>query len=259
MKRCPKCLRSYSDNSLKFCLEDGTPLATEVSGSPIATGPDPEATLISPVSPASPITPQRASIHPRPIQSTDSPSRWVLVAGLILLAVLLGGAAVAFLYRLNKWDSPANGGKPVVQLATPAPKPSRQALQPTAEPTPLPGPSLTGQWTMVNTVEKTSFPLYANLRLGYRLTITQTGTEFSGEGEKVTENGRTMEAFERTPIHITGSVYADGVRATFVEEGLRRKTGGRFVWTTTADGNQLRGSFVSTAAKSSGASVATRE
>ena len=131
MKQCPKCLRRYSDNSLNFCLEDGSTLATEAYDSAKATGPDPEATLISPVSPAPPPTPLRASVHPSSIQSSDSPSRWVLVAGLVLLAVLLGGGAVAFLYRLNRWDSPANGSKPTNLLATPAPKPSRPTPQPT--------------------------------------------------------------------------------------------------------------------------------
>jgi hypothetical protein len=112
---------------------------------------------------------------------------------------------------------------------------------------------------MVNTIETTSYPPYANLRLGYRITISQTGTELTAEGEKLSENGRNMEESERTPIHVTGSVDQDGVRATFVEEGLRRKTTGRFVWTIAADGNHLRGTFVSSAAKSSGSSVATRE
>src|SRR5215213_6652259 len=39
MKRCPTCNRTYTDVSLNFCLEDGTPLA---SGPP---APDPNATI----------------------------------------------------------------------------------------------------------------------------------------------------------------------------------------------------------------------
>jgi hypothetical protein len=27
MKRCPKCNRKYEDDSLRFCLEDGSPLS----------------------------------------------------------------------------------------------------------------------------------------------------------------------------------------------------------------------------------------
>src|ERR1043165_6485932 len=29
MKRCPTCNRTYTDTSLNFCLEDGTPLSTD--------------------------------------------------------------------------------------------------------------------------------------------------------------------------------------------------------------------------------------
>ncbi|MFS8086186.1 MAG: hypothetical protein ACMG6H_11205 [Acidobacteriota bacterium] len=119
--------------------------------------------------------------------------------------------------------------------------------------------NLTGEWNMVNTIETTSYPAYANLRLGYRITITQTGTEFTADGEKVSEGGRSMAAEERTPIHVSGSIDQGAVRATFVEEGLRRKTSGTFVWTIAAGGNQLRGTFASTAAKSSGSSIATRQ
>jgi hypothetical protein len=148
-------------------------------------------------------------------------------------------------------------------VATPETKSSENAPansnRPTPAPTPTKAPNLSGEWKLVNTIEQTSYPAYANLRLGYHLVINQTGTEFTGDGEKVLENGRSMADNERTPIHVTGSVDQSGVSATFVEEGLRRKTSGRFEWTLTADCNQLRGTFVSTAAKSSGSSVATRE
>ena len=39
MKRCPTCNRTYTDLSLNFCLEDGTPLLSDAPGS------DPNATL----------------------------------------------------------------------------------------------------------------------------------------------------------------------------------------------------------------------
>ena len=40
MKRCPSCNRTYTDLSLNFCLEDGTPLVTGAPGTP-----DPNATI----------------------------------------------------------------------------------------------------------------------------------------------------------------------------------------------------------------------
>jgi hypothetical protein len=176
---------------------------------------------------------------------------------------MLGGGAVALLYRINNSNSANDRRTARTSVATPETKSSENAPansnRPTPAPTPTKAPNLSGEWKLVNTIEQTSYPAYANLRLGYHLVINQTGTEFTGDGEKVLENGRSMADNERTPIHVTGSVDQSGVSATFVEEGLRRKTSGRFEWTLTADGNQLRGTFVSTAAKSSGSSVATRE
>jgi ketosteroid isomerase-like protein len=44
MKRCLTCQRTYTDDTLRFCLQDGAVLVTETQGSAV---PDPEATLVS--------------------------------------------------------------------------------------------------------------------------------------------------------------------------------------------------------------------
>ena len=244
MKRCPKCRRRFSDDSLNFCLDDGTPLLAE---------PDSEQTLIAPTIAAA----GYPQLQPGSGETANQSShRWILFVFIVLLAVMLGGAAVAFLYRINQWDSKTN------EPATPAVKSPEKVPEKFNRPTPEPStqtfPNLSGEWSMVNTIEKTSFPAYANLRLGYHLVIKQTGSDFTGEGEKVTENGRQMADYERTPIRVNGSVTGNYVSATFVEEGLRRTTSGRFEWSLTTD-DQLSGTFASTAAKSSGTSVVTRQ
>ena len=253
MKRCPKCRRRFADESLNFCLEDGSPLEAER---------DSEPTLVSPTVAAPPISPQVRTTS-SPITATQPSHRWILLAFIILLAVMLGGAAVALLYRINNWDSPrdekASKNYPATPTTNTSENASNRSSRPTPEPSPAKLPNLSGEWRIVNTIERTSFPAYTNLRLGYRLVFNQTGSEFTADGQKITENGREMADYERTPIHLNGSVARNYVSATFVEEGLRRKTTGRFEWTITADDNQLRGTFVSTAAKSSGSSVATRE
>ena len=248
MKRCPSCKRRYSDDSLNFCLDDGSTLFAE---------PDSEPTLIAPTVAAT--TPAR--ITSSPSQSSTPSHRWFLLAIIVLLAVMLGGGGVALLYRINKWDSPNESRTSTSSPATPETKPSEGTAGKSGHPssTPAKAPDLSGKWNMVNTIERTSYPAYTNLRMGYQLVITQTGTEFTADGEKVSENGRVMADYERTPIHLTGSVDQSGARASFVEEGLRRKTSGSLEWTLTTDGNQLRGTFTSTAAKSSGSSVATRD
>lgn len=56
MKKCPSCNKTYSDDSMSFCLEDGSPLLT-VGGSAPASGFDPNLTI--------PFTPPRDTSEPR--------------------------------------------------------------------------------------------------------------------------------------------------------------------------------------------------
>ncbi|HEV7858898.1 MAG TPA: hypothetical protein VGO91_09740 [Pyrinomonadaceae bacterium] len=44
MKRCPTCNRTYTDDTLRFCLQDGAALVTDSQGG--VAIPDPEATLV---------------------------------------------------------------------------------------------------------------------------------------------------------------------------------------------------------------------
>jgi hypothetical protein len=117
---------------------------------------------------------------------------------------------------------------------------------------------LNGEWELVDTIESSSYTAYINAQAGFRLFIKQEGTQITAEGEKVWITGRSLEPNEHTPIHVTGIVKGNSVEATFVEEGLRRKSSGRFVWEI--EGNRkLIGTFVSTAADTSGTSVATKK
>jgi hypothetical protein len=68
MKRCPTCNRTYTDLSLNFCLEDGTPLSTDSPG-----GLDPNATLRYP-SPRDTAEPPPTEIY-QPAPSTATPRR----------------------------------------------------------------------------------------------------------------------------------------------------------------------------------------
>ena len=117
---------------------------------------------------------------------------------------------------------------------------------------------LTGEWHVVNTVQNTAYKSFDNLKVGFRLKINQQGKAFTGNGEKFSENGQTLPAANRTPIHVTGSIDGANVVATFVEDGRMRKTNGRFVWKLQNGGDHLAGTFVSTAANSSGRSAVTK-
>lgn len=95
MKRCPTCNRSYDDNTLSFCLEDGTRLAPDY---------DPEATVVAQPHPQSP---SRASSHRRAYQFT-----------ILLLLLLLVSAGIG-LYVEFSTDKEG-----VEVTATPSPEPS---------------------------------------------------------------------------------------------------------------------------------------
>lgn len=116
---------------------------------------------------------------------------------------------------------------------------------------------LTGKWDVVNTVSKTSYNSFNNMEIGFALSIEQNGKGFTGSGQKVSENGRTLPAGSRTPIQVKGSINGDAVEATFYEQGTARHTNGRFVWRIDKAG-RLTGTFNSTAARSSGKSTARK-
>ena len=116
---------------------------------------------------------------------------------------------------------------------------------------------LAGEWKVINTVEKTGYKSFDKMQVGFHLKIKQTGKDFTGTGEKFSENGRNLHPNSRTPIRVTGSIDGDKIVANFIEDGLMRRTNGRFVWKL--DGAGLRGTFVSTAANSSGKSAATKQ
>jgi len=116
---------------------------------------------------------------------------------------------------------------------------------------------LTGEWHIINTVQKTGYKPYNKMQVGFRLRINQHGKQFTAKGEKFSENGQTLPAASRTPIEMTGSIEGDNVVATFVEDGRMRRTNGRFVWRVQNDG--LAGTFVTTAANSSGRSAVIKQ
>src|SRR5258706_16409867 len=103
MKRCPKCNRKYKDDTLKFCLEDGTALSVAARDS------DPPATEILPrvqptvkSSAGSTIPSYRNAGDFRPSQSEARATNPVLTAGvvaIVLLLVALVGIAAYFVFK----------------------------------------------------------------------------------------------------------------------------------------------------------------
>ena len=130
MKQCPQCNRSYADDSLRFCLDDGA-LLRLVDGPP--TSRDPNATLVygsretwsnarpEAVDQPMPPTPRAYPNAPPgqvpsdavPRGSTAPATSRLLVGGVIAIAVLLLVGAVlaaAFLFRQSGQDQRGTSG-----------------------------------------------------------------------------------------------------------------------------------------------------
>ncbi|HSE24584.1 MAG TPA: nuclear transport factor 2 family protein [Pyrinomonadaceae bacterium] len=127
MKRCPTCQRTFTDESLSFCTEDGTPLT------PVQ---DDEITRVAANSRdqdwSTPAYQPPRNIQPPPKQSRNAP--WILV---IIVAVVLGivvGVIALFLLvpRMASRRQAANRPTANTNLS-PAPSPSVNAEPPKNE------------------------------------------------------------------------------------------------------------------------------
>ena len=177
--------------------------------------------------------------------------RIALVFAALVIAVI--AAAAVLIYRFHEPASQPAVAK-IESPSAPMPEPKRD---PVIGSTPV--RDVSGKWNVVNTIDTTSYSSYKNMKIGFDLSIDQKGSTFTGNGRKVSENGRTLPAGSRTPIQVKGSINGDRIEATFFEDGAARKSDGRFVWRIDRAGRGLTGNFATTAARSSGRSSATRE
>ena len=143
MKRCQKCNRRYNDDTLRLCLEDGTPLSA------ITRDANPPATEILP----SPVAPtQKSSVPTIPsylsgnaASPTDERrSNSILTVGVVVIALLLlalVGIAAFFVFRQNSSNdstTASRSGSPTVNEGS-SPTPGRPASQtPDAQDQPTP-------------------------------------------------------------------------------------------------------------------------
>lgn len=123
MKICQQCSQNYNDDSLSYCLIDGTPLVTTES----------QPTIVMPSS-AAPVTTVM-----RPDPSPKSGSKfWIVALVLVVLLALVGFAGI-LIYLYVSQNQSANTNRPGNVNATPSPKPSatpKPTPSSTASPTP---------------------------------------------------------------------------------------------------------------------------
>ena len=197
---------------------------------------------------------------PPPLRSRFSYATAIMVAALAV-AIMAAASVLLFKDRSRSAAAVATSAQPSAPVAAPVVQQAEPAVVESAQARSLSAASqdLSGKWSIVNTVETTSYRSYKNLRVGFDLSINQNGTSLTGSGRKISENGRTLPADSRTPIQLKGTIKGDRIEATFFEDGIARKTNGRFVWRVDRAGRGLTGTFASTAARSRGKSAATRE
>jgi ketosteroid isomerase-like protein len=141
MRYCQTCQRTYANEDLRFCLEDGGELVAWV---------DPEATLVSPqfpstptrVVPLAPLTTPTAPAYqtPPPVAASGGAWGWKIAVGVLGLA--LAGVLV-WAVALRGDNAPArvvqSTDQPEIRVGKPTPKPA--ATTPKPEPTPTAPPA----------------------------------------------------------------------------------------------------------------------
>jgi hypothetical protein len=131
MKLCPQCNRTYSDDSLRFCLDDGTVLVRDPNAT-LPYGPITHETVARPQESLSPHIPAMASspVPPNPVQApvqaipASNSSSPILTAGVVLIVLLLfilTVVGIVFIYKY--WNSSESAAVPA---NTSTPTPSRE-------------------------------------------------------------------------------------------------------------------------------------
>src|SRR6266478_2147417 len=131
MKRCPQCNRTYADDALSFCLDDGSPLVSAAAPSSF----DPSATVQYPQSrettppptiaypgqsapppPQSPAPPPAWSPMPPPAPQKRSVWPWLLGIGAVLVFVVIG--LVILIFAIAKITNNNNNNNRVANTNT---------------------------------------------------------------------------------------------------------------------------------------------
>jgi hypothetical protein len=201
MKICSTCKRTYDDDTLVFCLDDGTRLSN--------ADPDPDRTVMLPTGPRptepSPAPPQEtipafgySYASPRVPEKRRS-NLWIVVTVMLVL-MLIGLIAVIalFVWRANNTRTPevVESYPAAAPLATPASSPSAVPAKPSpsVEPKPTATPDLTwleGVWEGegFQTDTKTTWAIKLTVR-GDAYTVEYPDIPCDGRWDMIDKNSR---------------------------------------------------------------------
>jgi F5/8 type C domain-containing protein len=188
MKRCPKCKRTYDDDTLRFCLEDGTPLFDARDSEAPATAILPgrgSPTLKS----TGPTVPSYAPIgEPHAHELEKRGSNPLLTAGVIAIAVLLlalVGIAGFFVMRQGADEAKVNpSATPSTKGATPDnPKDDSEANRTSTPAQPNTPLKITGSASSIRLAVQANTYYASNAIDGKRTTAWIEGADGAGVGE----------------------------------------------------------------------------
>lgn len=185
MKRCPKCNRAYEDETLRFCLEDGSPLFDARDSEAPATEILPRGTpTLKSMGPTVPSFPgDSARSEPPAVRTSNS----ILTVGVVVIAVLLFAlVAIAVIFVLRG----SGNNNSAVQSATPASSPaSSPRKEASADDSPTPAAQTMGSLRINASASSTRLAVQANTYYaanaidGKRSTAWIEGVDGAGIGE----------------------------------------------------------------------------
>lgn len=119
------------------------------------------------------------------------------------------------------------------------------------------GYDLNGEWVLKLEIESTSYNPYKNLKVGYKIYLSQHEREIVGNGEKWWVNGEEIPFSQHDPIIMKGVISGDSLPLLFTLKGSNRETVGAFNLEFVSD-DKLIGTFSTTGANSSGSIIMNR-
>jgi hypothetical protein len=198
----------------------------------------------------------------------DSHANDISVKRFLLVAAMAVAAGFVLSFAYSRWsgapaltsalareapdDSAEGDDRPVADEASGAAAEAAQADAASADD----ASDLNGDWTVTTHVTSATRQEFVGLKLAYRLQLKQDGERVTGNGQKISENGKSLTAKQRTPIAVEGERKRDRVMLTFTERGARRESGGTFF--LRRDDDAWRGTFASDAAGSKGDVIVER-
>lgn len=132
MKVCPACQRQYDDETMKFCLDDGTALFSQPGATIPSTNAAPTWQFSDQTTEAPPTLVLPANPQPRTPRETSPPDANVSVVSdrprsnamlWIALALILGGSAIVVAFLLTRGRQPEGDSASVVANPSPSQNP----------------------------------------------------------------------------------------------------------------------------------------